>query len=405
MIKIIKKENQLLLEYVPDNLRGDGVSWIDTSLKEDGDVTITRIFTFQSKDILIDPQLISDEEERRVFVLGLIEENYYKIDKDILGLQFDLLLDKAMTVNKKTFVATGNISVFNKIDKLVSEQIVIGGDYENAIPVIEFERLLKNFPTKTTLEHFAHSRISGILKDYLGTITDAEQRLNDHLNKLKPIKSTDKSADKLAALQEYEVLKYEFIRDRLNEMLGNLDAYLEKDWQKLIVEFLLLIFPKYVAVLENLHIKDYYKRLDKPTDRYIDLTLVDSNGSIDIIEIKKPTLSPLLYEYRKNYTPKKELAGTVMQVEKYLFHLNKWGVEGEKQINDKRGRELPSGMQIKVTNPKAMIILGRDNDFAADQRFDFEIIKRKYANIVDIMTYDDLLQRLENIIAKFKVKP
>ncbi len=404
MIKIIKKEKLLILEYEPDNLRGDGVSWIDTSLKEDGNVTITRIFTFQSKDILIDPQFIFDEEERRVFVLGLIEENYYKIDKDILGLQFDLLLDKAMKVNKKTFVATGNISVFNKIDKLVSEQIVIGGDYESTIPVIEFERLLKHFPTKTTLDHFANSRITGILKDYLGTITDAEKQLNDHLNNLKPIQSTDKSPDKLAVLQEYEVLKYEFIRDRLGEMLGNLDAYLEKDWQKLIVEFLLLIFPKYVAVLDNLHINDYYKRSDKPTARYIDLTLVDSNGNIDIIEIKKPTLSPMLYEYRNNHMPKKELAGTVMQVEKYLFHLSKWGVDGEKQINAKRAKELPNGMQIKIINPKAMIILGRDNEFTNDQQFDFEIIKRKYSNIVDIMTYDDLLQRLENIIAKFKVK-
>ena len=401
MIKIIKKENQLLLEYVPDNLRGDGVSWIDTSLKEDGDVTITRIFTFQSKDILRDPQLISDEEERRVFVLGLIEENYYKIDKDILGLQFDLLLDKAMKVNKKTFVATGNISVFNKIDKLVSEQIVIGGDYENAVPVTEFERLLNSFPTKTTLDHFANSRISGILKDYLGTISDAEKKLNDHLKKQKPIKSSDK----LAVLQEYEVRKYEFIRDRLIEMLNDLDAYSEDNWQKLILDFLLLIFPKYVAVLEKLHIKDFYSVPGKTKRREIDLTLVDANGNIDIIEIKKPTNSNLLCKYRDNYTPKKELAGSVMQVEKYIFHLNKWGVEGEKQINAKRASELPSGMQIKVTNPKAMIILGRDNDFATDQRFDFEIIKRKYANIVDIMTYDDLLRRLENIIAKFKVNP
>ena len=129
-------------------------------------------------------------------------------------------------------------------------------------------------------------------------------------------------------------------------------------------------------------------------------------AKIDIIEIKKPFTNSLLSssKYRDNYTPKKELSGSVMQVEKYLFHLNKWGVEGEKQINAKRSSELPSGMKIKVTNPKAMLILGRDNDFAADQKFDFEIIKRKYVNIVDIMTYDDLLQRLENIIAKFKVK-
>lgn len=45
------------------------------------------------------------------------------------------------------------------------------------------------------------------------------------------------------------------------------------------------------------------------------------------------------------------------------------------------------------------LILGRDKDFDDRQKFDFEIIKRKYANIVDIMTYDDLLRRLDNIIA------
>jgi len=402
VIKIIQKETQLLLKYDPDFPRDD-VNWIDETLTEKGFVQIARVFTFQPLHIVPDPNVAADETERRIFVLGELDQEYYKIDKDILNLQFDLLLDKAMKVNKKTFVATGNISVFNKIDNLVSEQIVIGGDYENAIPIIEFERLLNSFPTQTTLEHFANSRISGILKDYLGTISDAEKKLNDHLKKQKPIKSSDK----LAVLQEYEVRKYEFIRDRLIEMLNDLDAYSEGEWQKLMLDFLLLIFPKYVAVLETLHIKDYYTVPGKSTNRYIDLTLVDANGNIDIIEIKKPFTNSLLStrKYRDNYTPKKELSGSVMQVEKYLFHLNKWGVEGEKQINTKRASDLPSRMQIKVTNPKAMIILGRDNDFAADQRFDFEIIKRKYANIVDIMTYDDLLQRLENIIAKFKVKP
>jgi hypothetical protein len=49
-----------------------------------------------------------------------------------------------------------------------------------------------------------------------------------------------------------------------------------------------------------------------------------------------------------------------------------------------------------------MILLGRDNDFAGEQRFDFEIIRRKYANVIDVMTYDDLLRRLENIIVMMK---
>jgi Domain of unknown function (DUF4263) len=88
-----------------------------------------------------------------------------------------------------------------------------------------------------------------------------------------------------------------------------------------------------------------------------------------------------------------------MQVEKYIFHLSKWGRDGEKEILEKHNSHLPSNFEINITNPQAMLILGRDIDFSGEQKFDFEIIKRKYANIADIMTYDDLLRRLDNIIA------
>jgi hypothetical protein len=158
-------------------------------------------------------------------------------------------------------------------------------------------------------------------------------------------------------------------------------------------------------VLENVHIKDFYSKQGKVTDRYIDLMLVDANGNIDIIEVKRPFANALLSrnKYRDNHTPRTELAGSVMQSEKYLFHLNKWGEQaGEREIYEKRKRELPDGIELKITNPKAMILLGRDNDFTGEQRFDFEIIRRKYANMIDIMTYDDLLRRLENIIVMMK---
>ena len=91
-----------------------------------------------------------------------------------------------------------------------------------------------------------------------------------------------------------------------------------------------------------------------------------------------------------------------MQAEKYLFHLNKWGQAGEREIYEKRKSDLPDGIKLQITNPQALILLGRDNDFTGEQRFDFEIIRRKYANMVDIMTYDDLLRRLENIIAMMR---
>ncbi len=227
-------------------------------------------------------------------------------------------------------------------------------------------------------------------------MSDAQEKLDKYLNKERTIKA----ASPVEFIQDFEPKKFEFVRDELREMLIKADSYAEKDWQNLIVSFLLLIFPKYIAILENLHIKDFYSDPKKATDRYIDLTLVDANGTIDIIEIKKPFANCLLSanKYRDNFTPKKELSGSVMQVEKYIFHLNKWGRNGELEILKKRAGELPPKFEIKVTNPKAIIILGRDSDFSDEQKFDFEIIKRKYANIMDIMTYDDLLRRLDNII-------
>jgi hypothetical protein len=173
-----------------------------------------------------------------------------------------------------------------------------------------------------------------------------------------------------------------------------------------MLEFILLIFPKYVAVLEKVNIKDFYSKAASVTERFIDLALVDANGNLDVIEIKKPFESCLIStgKYRDNYTPKKALSDTIMQAEKYLFHLNKWGISGEKKITEKYNIDLPDGMKIKITNPKAVIIIGRNTKLSAEQSFDFEIIKRKYANILDVITYDDLLNRLENIIQKFRSK-
>lgn len=43
--------------------------------------------------------------------------------------------------------------------------------------------------------------------------------------------------------------------------------------------------------------------------------------------------------------------------------------------------------------------MGRSNHFNEQQKSDFELIKRQYKHIAEIMTYDDLLHRIDNIIA------
>ncbi|MBD3820862.1 MAG: DUF4263 domain-containing protein [Thiotrichales bacterium] len=395
MIRLSKQNNQLLLTYQAD--RFNDARWIDNKLQEDGEVTLRRTFTFTSSDLLVQQEPSDDE---RVFLLGVLKDGYYKIGKDILGLKHDLFLDGDMNIEPKSFIAQRDISVFRKIDDLIDEPIIVGGNEEGAVPLDDFELLLKTFPTSTELTLYARTRIARVLKDYFGTISDAEGKLNQYLNRKNKLPAQSRES----IVSNFEVQKFEYVHFELQAMLSEVDSYSEKDWQKKILALLLFVFPKYVAVLENVHIKDFYSNQSKATDRYIDLMLVDANGSIDIIEVKKPFSKALVshHKYRDNHTPRKELAGSVMQAEKYLFHLNKWGHAGEQEIYKKRRDELPTGIELKITNPKAIILLGRDNDFVGQQRFDFEIIRRKYANMLDIMTYDDLLQRVSNIIEMMK---
>lgn len=404
MIRFSKDSDKMLLTYQPSDVF-DPTS-VAKRLLSEGEVTIRRTFTFDKSDLIEPSDFDEDYDGDYTFVFGVLEGDYYKVVSRILGLKHDIRLWNQVTLRQKTFIANRDISVFRKIDELIEEPIIIGGDAEEAISCDDFNHLLANFPTTTELQHYAKARVCRVLKDYFGTMSDAETQFANYLSRKKSIRNHSK----IDFISEYEPHKYEYVRDEIIGMLHEIEcnhaAYREDDWQRQIVRLLLLIFPKYIAVLEKVSIKDFYpKGYKDQTKREIDIMLVDANGSVDIIEVKRPEPHQLLSKNpgsRGNYTPGKALSEAVMQAEKYLFHLSKWGAAGEKDILDKKGSQLPPGLKIRITNPKALLILGRDKDFDADQKLDFEIIKRKYSNIADIMTYDDLSRRLDNILFMLK---
>ena len=69
---------------------------------------------------------------------------------------------------------------------------------------------------------------------------------------------------------------------------------------------------------------------------------------------------------------------------------------------DKLSDLLPDEIKPKIVNPQGILLLGRSKEFNEQQKGDFEIIKRQYKNITDIMTYDDLAQRLRNVVSSLK---
>ncbi|NOU17130.1 MAG: DUF4263 domain-containing protein [Bacteroidales bacterium] len=392
---IYKEGDKILLEYSPDN----GTDWIDEDFDKDEEISIKRTFSLSKENLVQTEENLSDNDNKQ-FIIGNAEGDYYKIYKEILMTDNDVLFHINCSITTKYFIVNKNVSILSKFEKLAKQQIVIGGELENAIPEPEFKRVINSFPTNTELNYYADSRITNVISQYLNGVKDSGKAFEKYLEKRNKIANTST----IPSIKSYELDKYTFILETLKEMLKNSDSYSESDWQTQILEIILILYPKYIRCFSNVMIKDFYTKIEQTTNRYIDLMLVDSNGNVDVIEIKKPFDNCVITSntYRDNYTPLKELSGTIMQVEKYLFHLNKWGVKGERELSTKYESELPNNLKIQITNPKGIVILGRDNNLHKRQLFDLEIIKRKYANVMDIITYDDLIKRLENTLEKFK---
>ncbi|WP_216857656.1 Shedu immune nuclease family protein [Burkholderia sp. S171] len=374
-------------------------------MKTNNVTRVSRVFSFEITDLLNPPTPTQDFENYVYrFQFGTFEDGYVKIPGRFLDIKNNLLISRDVTLKRSIFAAERNVSIFGRLSELLehSEPIVIGGQRLDAIPWEVFQELLKKFPNTYELDRYANARVHAILSQYLNGMKDARGRYENYLNKKTSLTSTAKLD--LDVLKKLEVEKYVLIRDLINDALETKKDWSEGDWQQLMLSFLLLLFPKYIKVLENITIHDYYSDHSKKTNRYIDIGLVDVNGNLDVIEVKKPFDDNILRKspYRGNSIPTSELSGSIMQAEKYLFHLSKWGVNGENALTKKYATELPPGMRIRISNPKAIIIVGRDQiggaSMTSSQLLDFEVIKRQYTNMMDIITYDDLLRRLDNTI-------
>ncbi|EEW1803452.1 DUF4263 domain-containing protein [Escherichia coli] len=405
MIDFITTNKGIVLKYEPETA---DTSWVWNELKTHSTVIISKVFYFNINDLLNPPSPNQDFDSYFYeFQFGTFRGDYTVIPSYILNIQNDIYISKDIHLSRRVFAAERNISIFGRLSRILnhSNPIYIGGDSAEAIPSNIFSELLSKFPNTREINKYADARVHTILEQYLEGMKDARGLYETYLNKIEPIR---KSNLDLTTINKLEIEKYTLIRDTIENALNTKQHWSEKDWQKLMVQFLLLLFPKYIHVIENITIHDYYSIPGKKKERYIDIGLVDSNGNLDIIEVKKPFDDKILRRtmYRGNSIPTSELSGGIMQAEKYLFHLSKWGTKGEDNLTRKYASELPSGMSIHISNPKAIIIVGRDQigngNMTENQKLDFEIIKRKYTNMMDIITYDDLLRRLNRTISALK---
>ena len=357
-------------------------------------LTINSQYT---RDVEIESSL-SEEDSTYEITIGIKEGDYFKMNKNIFKTKRCFYIDASKTLTIKHFVAHSRVSVIRKIDEYTNSDVVrIGDDENDDLPFSEFERFSKSFPNSYEITKYLNARVDSILSDYFNIDKNYEEEYLAYLEK-KIDKKTIRAESK--TFKELELTKLVYVKVELEEMLLKSDKYLEKAWQNKIIQLLIFLMPKYIHVIDEVPFDDDYNRAKK----YLDFLLVDYLGNVDLIEIKRPSDKSLMSKgrYRKNHYPLRELSGSVMQIEKYIYYLNKGGISAEEKIKKYLSNKRDIKTEISIVNPRGIIILGRDEFMNKRQKEDFEIVKRQYKNIADIMTYDDFLQRLITSIDQLK---
>lgn len=403
MITFKITENKVIATYTS---RNDNIDWLLTKLKNDEEYDFQKTFTFSSKDLvsplidksdeIIEPENFPfDGSEPLDFYFAELFGDYFLVNRGILTNKFDVYIFNEIVITTELFLVESDISIFKKIQNLIDEDVYLGGTNNTAIQEDVYLELIHSFPNSYEKKLYLDAKISNLIKEFFATTKQIDEKFQKYLNK----KDTQKGADLTKIFKEVELIKHETILEKLNRMLADENNYSENQWQKEILQIILLLYPKYISVFTEVPVN-----ADDIKEKYLDYLLVDSNGHTDIIEIKKPFENSIMTKglYRDNYIPLRELSGTVMQIEKYIYFLNRWSIKGEKFLTEKYKENLPDNFKIKITNPSGIIIMGRENNLSFEQKQDFEVVKRKYKNLIDIITYDNILERLKFTIAQIK---
>ena len=388
-LNVKKKKGKLLLYYAP----AYNFEEILQEINENG-ISLKKTFWFEKEDIVE----VNEDNNYICFQIGELKDGLYRLNSNVFGCKHNIYIQDTLTISEKWFIAYPNISIVRRIDALLVDDLYIiekDDGLSNRLPYEAFINLLEAFPNSYELQKYSAARISHLLSEYIEGIAKHKDAYEIYLEK----KENRIKKKKPINIKSIGLEMYQLALETLEKMLDDPEPYTEKDWQERIYEIICVLYPKYIHSFREIEIGTDGRHKKTP-----DFLLVDSSGFVDILEIKKPDKQKVvsLSEYRNNYVAGRDLEGAIVQIEKYIYILNH---EGEDRVNKIRKimfSELPDNINVKVVNPQGILILGRSDTLTDPQRFDFEIIKRQHKNIVDIMTYDDLLDRLKNILGQMK---
>lgn len=283
---------------------------------------------------------------------------------------------------------------FISLSDLRSMQSMLFGrnrDIKQKVIAKKFAELYpKYFYDDTQIFNYDKGLFKAILsKDFLPTLLSTEDR--EALNNFIPRFIASGVAGKKANLAGK--LKAGFELKILKKIALDLDNRIKSDksestWQDYLKANILHIQQGYIAFVEKANIG----LIDT---KFPDFLLVTHDEYLDILEIKTPATSLLAFDTsRKNYFWSTELGKAISQTENYIHEVYTLADKVRSKIKDKYGIEL------RVVRPRGVIIAGSTEQFSNNKKMadDFRLLCQGLKNIT-VVTYDELLVRLQNYIS------
>lgn len=278
-------------------------------------------------------------------------------------------------------------------DLRIMQSMLIGRnrDLKQRVIAKKFAEIFpKHFEEGVQLFSYEKGLFKAILtNDFLPTIlsTDDRQAVNNFIPRFIASGVAENQANKAGKFKagiELKVLK-EIASDLAKRI--NSDRS-ESTWQDYLKANILHIQQGYIAFVEKANISVI-------GTKFPDFLLVTHDEYLDILEIKTPVSQLLVQDKsRNNYYWTPELGKAISQAENYIHQVYGLGDKIRNEIKDKYGIEL------RVVRPRGVIIAGNTDQFLKNKKMsdDFRLLSQGLKNIT-IVTYDELLIRLQNYIS------
>lgn len=171
----------------------------------------------------------------------------------------------------------------------------------------------------------------------------------------------------------------------------------ESSWQNFFNSYITLFDNRYAYKLD-------YKNITTGITKYPDLVLVDIYGYIDFYELKKSGMPLLQYDgNHKTFYWSKELSMTIAQASDYLQKAKENSISYAKAIKEETATEESEGLDVNIINPRAIIVAGTKAELnTPKKRHHFKNLRESLKDI-DFVLYDELLDRLKNLLDSIKL--